>query len=771
MPRDTAGNYTLPPENPVFPNDTIETDWANTTMSDLGSAMTDSLSRSGKGGMLVPLKFNDGAIGAPGMTWVNEPTSGIYRAATNDFRWSIFGQDVVKFAPSGIVFPAGKGITGGTFSGMAIDNSVIGGVTPAAGTFTRLIGTSSVGSNYPGNTGANSWWIDNNSGTGNMIRLRALGQDASTLGSFQFQLGKSDNTGTITQLVINSSGLTASGTIFANGSGAGDVNNPQIKIPFNGIIEWLDSVGGVTNNAYLYYTSPNRLIVGVSNAARVQVDANGLAVLTGSLTTPKVQAPASTNLIIDAPGPAAGGILSANGATGCSWSEVGFFPTTDGTKYLGLAANRWTTLYTCAVDLQGNAQPTIRFTPSSGASANASIYQSANTLYFSQTGIGNRISLDIPTGITTFNVNGASKFYVSDAAGGHSGFYLAQNEYLRLTSIGAAPGTAAYGLMLTDNASVGLIMWRRAGGSAELAQMLTIDPRLTEWDIGSGVAGGLTNGIKFMTGNSNTQFAIQNVANAVNHIEVFGNVTGSYPGIIPIGTDTNIGMFHYTKGNGPFNFYTGASSANQQFAILHTANANNFIEVTGSNGGAPSLFTNAGNLGIAPAGGTTTVTGNLTVTGTLTAGSGAVGASSIAFPATQVPSSDPNTLDDYEEGTWTPTLGGTTTYILRNGGYIKIGKKVFVWGGVAVSVIGSGSTSVISGGPFTSEGSVGPGPLAVDNMGSLATAVVSVTCEYDPSATTITFHSRTAANASDAINAIFGTGATLKFGGSFSATA
>ena len=28
----------------------------------------------------------------------------------------------------------------------------------------------------------------------------------------------------------------------------------------------------------------------------------------------------------------------------------------------------------------------------------------------------------------------------------------------------------------------------------------------------------------------------------------------------------------------------------------------------------------------------------------------------ITFPTTQVPSSDANTLDDYEEGTWTPVI-------------------------------------------------------------------------------------------------------------------
>ena len=56
----------------------------------------------------------------------------------------------------------------------------------------------------------------------------------------------------------------------------------------------------------------------------------------------------------------------------------------------------------------------------------------------------------------------------------------------------------------------------------------------------------------------------------------------------------------------------------------------------------------------------------------------------IQFPATQVPSADPNTLDDYEEGTWTPTLafGGASVGITYGGttagNYIKIGKLVFV---------------------------------------------------------------------------------------------
>jgi hypothetical protein len=52
----------------------------------------------------------------------------------------------------------------------------------------------------------------------------------------------------------------------------------------------------------------------------------------------------------------------------------------------------------------------------------------------------------------------------------------------------------------------------------------------------------------------------------------------------------------------------------------------------------------------------------------------------ITFPATQSASSDANTLDDYEEGTWTPVLGtsngGTATMSVQEGWYVKIGKFV-----------------------------------------------------------------------------------------------
>jgi len=81
----------------------------------------------------------------------------------------------------------------------------------------------------------------------------------------------------------------------------------------------------------------------------------------------------------------------------------------------------------------------------------------------------------------------------------------------------------------------------------------------------------------------------------------------------------------------------------------------------------------------------------------------------ITFPATQSASSDANTLDDYEEGTWTPTLtgvtGGSLTYSQQVGRYVKIGNCVYVTCRIAFSAYThtGGLYPVVGGFPFTSQ--------------------------------------------------------------------
>jgi len=140
----------------------------------------------------------------------------------------------------------------------------------------------------------------------------------------------------------------------------------------------------------------------------------------------------------------------------------------------------------------------------------------------------------------------------------------------------------------------------------------------------------------------------------------------------------------------------------------------------------------------------------------------------ITFPATQSASSNANTLDDYEEGNWTPTLGGNTTYSSQSGTYVKIGRLVTLNAYFAVTSIGTGSTTQITGIPFTAA-TGGSGVLTAEYTVSLATAIVSITAFV--SSNQIDIYSRTAAATSASINAIFGNGTGFEFTCTYIATA
>jgi hypothetical protein len=82
----------------------------------------------------------------------------------------------------------------------------------------------------------------------------------------------------------------------------------------------------------------------------------------------------------------------------------------------------------------------------------------------------------------------------------------------------------------------------------------------------------------------------------------------------------------------------------------------------------------------------------------------------ITFPAAQDASSNANTLDDYEEGTWTPTTS-TSGYTISssNGTYTKVGRLVTLRFEVTFSAINgsSSSTMQLSSAPFTTPSSSG----------------------------------------------------------------
>jgi len=112
----------------------------------------------------------------------------------------------------------------------------------------------------------------------------------------------------------------------------------------------------------------------------------------------------------------------------------------------------------------------------------------------------------------------------------------------------------------------------------------------------------------------------------------------------------------------------------------------------------------------------------------------------IAFPATQSASSDANTLDDYEEGTWTPVLTtpGTATYSAQVAIYTKVGRLVTATFQCQINVIGTGSAIQLGGFPFTSNASHSQSG-SIGYFSALATSAYSFSFYMVPSSTYVVF--------------------------------
>ncbi len=136
-----------------------------------------------------------------------------------------------------------------------------------------------------------------------------------------------------------------------------------------------------------------------------------------------------------------------------------------------------------------------------------------------------------------------------------------------------------------------------------------------------------------------------------------------------------------------------------------------------------------------------TATDTFGVGGATAAASGA----GITFPASQSASTDVNTLDDYEEGTFTPTItsagGGTPTYSVQVGTYTKIGNRVMYNYKVTLATLGTLAAGNVSlaGLPFTSEATANNGAaVAIVGNALAATATTSLMAVINPGTTVIT---------------------------------
>ena len=221
-----------------------------------------------------------------------------------------------------------------------------------------------------------------------------------------------------------------------------------------------------------------------------------------------------------------------------------------------------------------------------------------------------------------------------------------------------------------------------------------------------------TPAVDYFSGNaSTTAFTLSRPVASVAQVQVVVNNVAQNPSSA------------YTISSNTITFTSAPSSGTNNIYVYYTSpitqviapsqgsvNTTSFASSTGTGAGVfqTSPTINTPTLATPTLTGTSTFAGGVANAygfgvGTAVPSSGA----GIAFPATQSASSDANTLDDYEEGTFTPTITGSSTagvgtYSTQSGTYIKVGRLVTVFGYIRWSAHTGTGTIQINNFPFSS---------------------------------------------------------------------
>ena len=247
MPRNGSGVYSLPAGNPVVPGTTISSSVQNSTMSDVGNELTNSLDRSGRGPMTAPLKLADGTVATPGLSFNSEPGSGFYRIGAGQMGLSIGGTLIATWSGNGLSLSAGTFGYTQNFAGAinnVFTNSNNGASSYVADQFTNgtdnlQIGMLGTGYASSGSLAAHAGFLITSSpaglaigatnaagiisfasgGTSEKMRLDASGQlGVGTAPSYPFHIVAANDARAM--LMASGSGTSAGGTLFFGRNGA-----------------------------------------------------------------------------------------------------------------------------------------------------------------------------------------------------------------------------------------------------------------------------------------------------------------------------------------------------------------------------------------------------------------------------------------------------------------------------------------------------------------------------------------------------------------------
>lgn len=693
MARDANGNYTLPAGNPVAAGTVISTTWANPTLSDIAQALTDSLSRNGDGGMLVPFANVDGDVALPGISWTLEPSTGLYREANNDMQAGVAGSRVTRWFNDTAV-ANGDQNPFQIWDGLAWRDAIRdnhfdpitfrGLVTMTGGLTTSLDGAGAtvVGASFKNGGGGASTRVSLDFYAANTLygriiggygvsqpelllevngstRVTINGSDTSfagtVTGSFNGAIGGlTPNTGTFTSVTVSSQvKVDSAAQAFFIADRGSNVNNAIMRLYTNGTEEW--RVGMLSDGTSNFHVATAGAI------PRFTIDAAGDATFSGSVTVAK---PSATNQVVihnNTPGSVVSPQytdIEFQGWTGTPRARIRGVDISSNFLYGGLVFQTYDT----------SSQIDRMFIDGTG---DLTIYQDDGT--------SAGVFFDASTAAATFSgsVTGAS--FVINSTGAAATFNL-NNSGVNVGYIGTAvtPGS------LINQSTAGDILLRSDGNDF-----------LFSTDSGATTAFRL----------ASTGAATFSGAVTITNKATFADGITTLIGRGSSASDVTLRL-------------NGGGTQTQRGIVFAVDDGDyGFINIPAGGGGDMTFGT--GSIGAAAERLRISATGAATFSGTVSAASGVyVGGTAAA-----------NLLDDYEEGTWTPGQGTFTTWTSPtfSAKYTKVGRVVTLsiqqTGG---TITAGGAAKYMTGVPFASDGQYA-GSVSSSDLTDYGKCVVSGT--------------------------------------------
>jgi hypothetical protein len=677
--------------------------------------------------------------------------------------FSVGTKDVFVDYPAGraVYENAAGNVDGYPITGGTINNTTIGATTPNTGVFTTLVGNST--SEF-GKGSANYFRFTGNT-TGNGPTLRFTGSDSNIDGIYavrgtgahrfftndnnqqQFQVSHTASavnyvqvtgaaTGSFPIISPQGSDTNISLQIYSKGTGAinfwsnnGGSRQFQVAHTAGTIVNYTTATGAAagaspvfsvagtdTNISQVFQSKGTGAIdlaagsrgVNISNGGTVTAITRTAAgsgytsipsvAITAPTTAGGVQATATVAVFVNA------GTVSSGG-TGYTNGDV---LTIVGGTFVATAATLTVTAVTVGVitAVSVSLASTYTATPTNPVSVTGG------------TGSGATFNLTYGT-LNTFSITNAGSGYVEQptvtfSGGGGSGAAAYASIGNTATIKGLYGGGSQIPLQFAGPA--GNILQLMESGTTASPTALVIKtgassaqmyPSLTNSSLSLSASG--TSSIDFYTGVLTAlQLRTAHTASAVNYVQVTGAATGSRPQITAQGSDANIGLSLYSKGNRSVSLYTNNALA---LDALTPSSGVNYFTVNGSvTGQVPSLVASGtdtnisflaqskGTGAIDLAAGSSGV--NISNGGTVTAITRTAGGGSYTSSPTVVISAPTTAGGVQATATSTISTTGTPTIVSGGTGY-TVNDVLTIVGGTPVSVAATMTVTAVSGGVIT----------------------------------------------------------------------